>query len=189
MTLPTYVNKFKELAQKANIGNELAFHTFAKGLTPDEFEKGMLMNPQNMQDWYSICIRLDNMRTWAAIYHVGSNNHHHTSHSSEWDMQVDHVSTDPVEGILIAMMTDEQRKKHIEQGLCFICHKPGHMSGECDMRKKNFKKGKGKGKFKKGKNGRFHHSRHIQAASYDDDEASGSDEDVQESNSDVIKNI
>ena len=57
------------------------------------------------------------------------------------------------------------------------------------MRKKNFKKGKGKGKFKKGKKGRFHHGRHIRAASYDDDEASGSEEDVQESNSDVITNI
>ncbi|KAF8333316.1 hypothetical protein F5887DRAFT_1080351 [Amanita rubescens] len=147
MTLPNYVNQFKEQITKARIKGEAAFHMFGKGLTAPEFEKAMLMNPKTLQDWYDIAIKLDNIRTRSYAYSPRSGNgHSSSSHNNEsWAMQIDHKylerDEDPELELVIRSMSKEEREHYIRDGLCFICGIKGHMSGQCPKKKRN--KGKG----------------------------------------------
>ena len=60
---------------------------------------------------------------------------------------------------MISYLSKEEQEKHIRENLCFVCHKGGHQSKECPMRKE--KKGKPSGG--KGKR-RFKARHHIRAA-------------------------
>ena len=86
-----------------------------------------------------------------------------------------------VDAISVNALSREERECHVQNNLCFICHKDGHMSKECPDRK-HYKggssKGKYKGKYKKGK--RFAKGRHIRATEMDD--SSEEEEEVTESN-------
>jgi hypothetical protein len=85
-----------------------------------------------------------------------------------------------VDVISVNALSREERERHIQNNLCFICHKDGHVSKECPDKKPykgGFKSGKYKGKYKKGK--RFTKGRHIQATEIDD--SSDEEEDVAES--------
>jgi hypothetical protein len=85
-----------------------------------------------------------------------------------------------VDVISVNALSREERKQHVWNNLCFICHKDGHVSKECLDRKPykgGFKSGKYKGKYKKGK--RFTKGRHIRATEMDD--SSDEEEDVAES--------
>src|SRR5258705_11043552 len=48
---------------------------------------------------------------------------------------------------MIRTLSKDKRERHIKEGLCFVCHKTGHMSQECPM-------GKNKGNTKKGHKGK-----------------------------------
>ena len=64
-----------------------------------------------------------------------------------------------VDAIIISYLSKEEQEKHVRDNLCFICHKGGHQSKECPMRKeKKGKPSRGKGKR------RFKSRRHIRAA-------------------------
>ena len=39
-------------------------------------------------------------------------------------------------------MTLEERSRHLQQNLCFFCHKPGHQARECRNRAKGGKPGR-----------------------------------------------
>ena len=45
----------------------------------------------------------------------------------------------------IDRMSQEERKRHVEGGLCFRCHKKGHLSRECPERGKQRQGGGGRG--------------------------------------------
>ena len=64
-----------------------------------------------------------------------------------------------IDAIMINYLSKEEQEKHVRENLCFICHKGGHQSKECPMRKE--KKGKPSGG--KGKR-RFKTQHHIRAA-------------------------
>ena len=86
-----------------------------------------------------------------------------------------------VDAILVNALSREEREHHVQNNLCFICHKDGHMSKECPD-KKHYKggssKGKYKGKYKKGK--QFAKGHHIRATEMDGS-SDEEEEDVTES--------
>ena len=86
-----------------------------------------------------------------------------------------------VDVIAVNAMSRDERERHVRNGLCFICHKDGHMSGECPNKKKGGSKRKDKGRYKgKGKKKkRFASGRHIRAK--DMDSSASSDEEAEES--------
>ena len=45
----------------------------------------------------------------------------------------------------IDRMSQEERKRHVEGGLCFRCHKKGHLSRECPERGRQRQGGGGRG--------------------------------------------
>jgi len=101
-------------------------------------------------------------------------------------MQVDRLLIN--DELVIRSMSTEKREHYIKEGLCFICGQKGHMSGEC-QKKKKCSSYKGKGRFKGGKKGRSSHGHYIQATSDDGNDNNGSENDVQESKPDYTKNI
>ena len=52
-----------------------------------------------------------------------------------------------VDAISVNTLSREERERHVQNNLCFICHKDGHMSKECPDRK-HYKGGSSKGKYK-----------------------------------------
>src|SRR5258707_12292087 len=68
--------------------------------------------------------------------------------------------------VMIRTLSKDEQERHVKEGLCFVCHKTGHMSRECPM-------GRNKGNIKKGHKGksrkRFTTGRRIRAASREDD--------------------
>jgi hypothetical protein len=49
-----------------------------------------------------------------------------------------------VDAIMISFLSKEEREKHVKEGLCFICHKAGHQSKSCPMRKDKKRSSRGK---------------------------------------------
>src|SRR5258708_13259959 len=71
-----------------------------------------------------------------------------------------------IDAVMIRTLSRDEQERHIKEGLCFVCHKTGHMSRECPM-------GRNKGNAKKGHKGksrkRFMTGCCIRAASRGDD--------------------
>ena len=86
-----------------------------------------------------------------------------------------------VDVIAVNAMSRDERERHVRNGLCFICHKDGHMLSECPIKKKGGSKKKDKGCYKgKGKKKkRFASGCHIRAM--DMDSSASSDEEARES--------
>jgi hypothetical protein len=157
-----YTERFKELIRKADITSPNAIYQYSQGLTPDEYRSIALTNPTNLQGWYDAAHRL---------YNIDSRLGNLSNTRSEWDMDVDAIS--------VNAMSREEKERHVQNNLCFICHKDGHLSKECPDKKPykgGSKSGKYKGKYKKGK--RFAKGRRIRAAEMDD---SSDEEEVEES--------
>ena len=90
-----------------------------------------------------------------------------------------------VDAIIISYLSKEEQEKHVRDNLCFICHKGGHQSKECPMRKE--KKGKPSGG--KGKR-RFKTRRHIRATLEDgSDVEEETDAEVENSQSAMIRRM
>ena len=90
-----------------------------------------------------------------------------------------------VDMIIISYLSKEEQEKHIRDNLCFTCHKGGHQSKECPMRKE--KKGKPSGG--KGKR-RFKARCHIRAALEDgSDVEEETDTEVENSQSTTIRRL
>ena len=49
-----------------------------------------------------------------------------------------------IDAIMISYLSKEEREKHVKENLCFICHKGGHQSKECPMRKEKGSLAEGK---------------------------------------------
>jgi hypothetical protein len=82
-----------------------------------------------------------------------------------------------VDAIMISFLSKEEREKHVKEGLCFICHKVGHQSKSCPMRKDKKRSSGGKGKK------RFKARRHIRATQEDGSDVEEEEEDAEEENS------
>src|SRR6266576_4877634 len=149
---------------------------FGNGLTTDEFEKAMLTQPTSLTGWYDAAIRLNNIRTCTSANSPRSGNGQLSHQHDEWAMQVDRLLIN--DELVIRVMSTEKREHYIKEGLCFICGQKGHMSGEC-QKKKKCSSYKGKGRFKGGKKGRSSHGHYIQATSDDGNDNNGSENDVQ----------
>src|SRR5260370_42605127 len=72
-----------------------------------------------------------------------------------------------IDAVMIRTLSKDERERHAKEGLCFVCHKTGHMSRECPM-------GRNKGNIRKGHKGkgrkRFMTGCRIQATSREDDD-------------------
>src|SRR5258705_13736646 len=70
-----------------------------------------------------------------------------------------------INAVMIRTLSKDERERHVKEGLCFVCHKTGHMSRECPM-------GRNKGNAKKGHKGKGRKRSttgcHIRAASRED---------------------
>jgi hypothetical protein len=82
-----------------------------------------------------------------------------------------------VDAIMISFLSKEEREKHVKEGLCFICHKAGHQSKSCPMRKDKKRSSGGKGKK------RFKARHHIRATQEDGSDVEDEEEDAKEENS------
>ena len=160
MSLIKYTKRFKELIRKPGVEGSSITYQFGQGLTSKEYKKIALTNPMKLENWYEAAHHLFNIENWNRVV---------TSTWSEWDMDVDIIA--------VNAMSRDEREWHVRNGLCFICHKDGHMSGKCPNKKKGGSKRKDKGQHRgKGKKKKWFASGcHIRATDMDSS-ASGDDE-------------
>ena len=85
-----------------------------------------------IQEWYSKAIHFQTQWEWAEEI---SRRNQCPTHSYQPFTPASTRIKDPnamdVDVVRIGKLTPEERKQCIKKGLCFRCHKPGHLSGEC----------------------------------------------------------
>lgn len=116
-----YVDDFKDLVQRAGLTNDIAIiRDFEHGLKKSIVDQIYVMEtiPINPNGWYNAAIRFDNRQKSRRVYE-GS------------DMRRPSDPTRPVSdpnAMLVDRMSIEERRRHVTGGLCFQCHKPGHLA-------------------------------------------------------------
>ena len=158
--MESYISLFKEYVRKAGIitdktqPNNATVSLFCQGLPYKVLDKAMNQNPTDLAWWYTSVQQVINAWDCASILanvHWGGG----LGLGSWWS----DTNTMDVDTIMISYLSKEEWEKHVRENLCFICHKGGHQSKECPMRKE--KKGKSSGGKSKR---RFKTQRHIRAA-------------------------
>ena len=158
-----YLQLFKELIRKANITQDAgAIPFFTQGLKPDALHQCLLQKPKTLQDWYDAATLIASAKSTVGIMtslgQGGSGNNRYSWRQRDPDeMEID--------AVMIRTLSKDEWERHVKEGLCFVCHKSGHMSQECLM-------GKSKGNVRKGHKGkgrkRFMTGCHIWAALRED---------------------
>ena len=176
ISMESYINLFKEYVRKAGIvtdeaqPNNAAVSLFCQGLPFKVLDKAMNQNPTTLAGWYEVVQRVVNARDRTSILA----NVHRGGGSGSKRHDPDAMDVD---AIMISFLSKEEREKHVKEGLCFICHKAGHQSKSCSMRKDKKKSSGGKGKK------RFKSRRHIRAAHEEGSDVEEEEEDAEEENS------
>ena len=68
ISIPKYIQLFKECIQKMNINKDsAAIPFFTQGLQLDVLEKCMMQNPDTLQGWYSAMMRVSNTKSRIGI--------------------------------------------------------------------------------------------------------------------------
>ena len=140
----------------------------------------MNQNPTDLAGWYTSIQRVINAWDRTSILanvHWGGG-----SGSGSWRSDPNAMDID---AIIISYLSKEEWEKHVRDNWCFICHKGGHQSKECPMRKeKKGKPSRGKGKR------RFKAWRHIRATLEDgSDVEEETDAEVENSQSTTIRRL
>jgi hypothetical protein len=172
-----YTNQFKELIFQTKIASDAAtIPYYSQGLPTEITRHCLLKGLTTLDQWYNevMVYEAASSRTQVLSAITSTSRNSYRPRRGPDDMDVD--------AIIIAALSKEERERHVKENLCFICHKSGHMSGACPMRKKD----KGK-KYQKGKKGFKPRHRQIRAASTDENEADGASGEEEESSS--ISNI
>src|SRR5258705_13541290 len=142
-----YLQLFKELIRKANITKDAgAIPFFTQGLKPDMLHQCLLQKPKTLQDWYDAVTLVASAKSRVGIMTSLGQGGSRNSGYSQKQRDLDEMDIDAV---MIRTLSKDEWERHIKEGLCFVCHKTGHMSQECPMgrNKGNAKKGhKGKGR-------------------------------------------
>jgi hypothetical protein len=176
ISMESYINLFKEYVRKAGIvtdeaePNNATVSLFCQGLPFKVLDKAMNQNPTSLTGWYDTVQRVVNARDRTSILanvHRGGGSGSKRHDSDAMD----------VDAIMISFLSKEEREKHVKEGLCFICHKAGHQSKSCPMRKDKKRSSGGKGKK------RFKARCHIRATQEDGSDAEEEEEDAKEENS------
>ena len=88
--------------------------------------------PLKVEEWYSKAIHFQTQ--WERAEEIAQWNQqpikgtYHSFSSPPKNCDPDAMDVDVVK---ITRLTPEERKRCIEKGLCFRCHKAGHLSGAC----------------------------------------------------------
>ena len=129
-----YASDFRQLACDLNWGEEALMSQFYCGLNNDV--KDLLLSlpdPQTLNEAISQAVKCDN-RLFQRRQDQRSRQHtvHHDPtisasslnlHSEAEDMQIDAVR--------VKTLTPEEKKRRMEEGLCFYCGGEGHKRGNC----------------------------------------------------------
>lgn len=126
-----FVPKFRTLAAKANVTDEKTLAGLFKTAVRPEL-LGKMLNienpPDTMEKWYDLVLRLDSRQVYGVTssYDGGGSHYQPTGRGSgrlDEPMDIDHMDI-------------KERQRHQELGLCFGCHKQGHLFRNCLERNK-----------------------------------------------------
>src|SRR5258708_30364311 len=117
---------------------------FTQGLNPNALHQCLLQKPKTLQDWYDAVTLVASAKSRVGIMtslgQGGSGNSRYSQKQRDPDeMEID--------AVMIRTLSKDEWERHVKEGLCFVCHKTGHMSRECPM-------GRNKGNTKKGHKGK-----------------------------------
>jgi hypothetical protein len=121
-TADAYVDQFKDLVQRAGLTNDIAIiRDFEHGLkkTIVDLIYSMDTLPTDPNGWYNAAIRFDNRQRNRRIYESPSQQTFHPTYPAPVH--------DP-NAMVVDKLSMEERRQHMASGLCFKCHKLGHIS-------------------------------------------------------------
>jgi hypothetical protein len=121
-----YISEFRILAHRAQFNSEpMIIEYFMQGLNPTLLEKVHTMEkvPTTIAGWYKATSKFDgNYRRVLAI--IRKTKVHHEPSPVYIPKARDPNAMD------INRLTQSERNEHMKNGLCFVCHKPGHRSSD-----------------------------------------------------------
>ncbi|TFY59141.1 hypothetical protein EVJ58_g5967 [Rhodofomes roseus] len=132
---PAFIPKFQSIASRTDLSDKTLSGFFKRAICRDLLDKAMNMEPPTtLQGWFDLVLRLDSRQIYNTNYYEGGNsggNNHRSSYpSGRGSGRLD----EPME---IDAMDQRERQRHQELGLCFGCHKPGHLLRNCPEKRQN----------------------------------------------------
>ncbi|TFY64420.1 hypothetical protein EVJ58_g2647 [Rhodofomes roseus] len=132
---PAFIPKFRSIASRTDLSDKTLSGFFKRAIRRDLLDKAMNMEPPTtLQGWFDLVLRLDSRQIYNTNYYEGGNsggNNHRSSYpSGRGSGRLD----EPME---IDAMDQRERQRHQELGLCFGCHKPGHLLRNCPEKRLN----------------------------------------------------
>jgi hypothetical protein len=132
-----YVSQFRILASRSGIKDDTALiEYFMEGLKPKVLEKiySLPAIPVTIKEWYDHATKFDNQ--WNRVREIiarskgGPTPKKHIPTGLKYSGYRDSGNRDP-NAMDIDRLTTEQSNEHIKKGLCFGCHKAGHIRRDC----------------------------------------------------------
>ncbi|KZT63089.1 hypothetical protein DAEQUDRAFT_770933 [Daedalea quercina L-15889] len=128
------VPKFRTLAAKAKFTNNAVLAALFKRAVHSDLP-GKMLNLENppsaMAGWYDLVLRLDLCQVYSRGYSGGGEQHSYQN-TGRGSGQLN----EPMD---IDAMAPKECQRHQELGLCFYCHKQGHLFHQCPERDKKRK--------------------------------------------------
>ncbi|KZT67515.1 hypothetical protein DAEQUDRAFT_767071 [Daedalea quercina L-15889] len=120
--MTAFVLKFRTLAAKAKITDDAVLAALFKRAVRSNL-LGKMLNlenpPSTMAGWYDLVLRLDSRQVYSGGYSGGGE-----QRSYQNTGQGSGRLNEPMD---IDAMAPKERQRHQELGLCFYCHKQGHL--------------------------------------------------------------
>ena len=135
LSLTNYISTFHNNVALATItDHNILIGYFSTSIPPFLMKRIMSMDtvPSKVDEWYSKAIHFQTQ--WERAEEITLRNRqpikgtYHSFSSPSKNLDPDAIDVDVVK---ITRLMPEERKRCIEKGLCFRCHKAGHLSGAC----------------------------------------------------------
>ena len=127
----SYIAKFWLVTGRLNFADEKALvRDFQRGLNPRivEWIWNLEKTPTIMNKWYNAAALIKGRWRWSQAAQ---------GKSVYKEKKADERKTKETKTVTIARLSDRERIDHIKCGLCFVCHKQGHLSCECPDKKRS----------------------------------------------------
>ena len=135
LSLTNYISTFHNNVALATItDHNILIGYFSTSIPPFLMKRIMSMDtvPSKVDEWYSKAIHFQTQ--WERAEEITLRNRqpikgtYHSFSSPSKNLDPDAIDVDVVK---ITRLMPEERKRCIEKGLCFRCHKAGHLSSAC----------------------------------------------------------
>jgi hypothetical protein len=126
-----YIAKFRILVAQSGITEEKPLlEYFYDGLKQRLVERihDMQTTPTTLQEAYNAAAKLETLQR--RVQNIAARNRRTTGATAQVERDDHQVKKEPNGGLGIRRLSVQERQRHMKEGLCFVCGKPGHLARE-----------------------------------------------------------